>query len=47
MDSYFVTGCGVSVICDSKDSVLAWVMEMIERGGAPTVEKIDILTPVR
>ena len=40
MTSYFVTGCGVSVICDDKDSVLTWVMEMIERGGTPTVELI-------
>jgi len=31
--SYLVSGCGISVICDSRASVLQWIDEILERGG--------------
>ena len=34
---YLVTGCGVSVICESKEAVKRWMSDMIERGGTPNV----------
>ena len=35
--TYFVTGCGVSVICN-KENVIAWIQDMLQRGGTPAVE---------
>jgi len=39
---YLVSGCGLSVLCDSKDSVIAWMKEMVSKGGTPEVRELKI-----
>lgn len=38
---YLVTACGVSVICDTADSVIKWMQEFVKRGGTPEVREFD------
>lgn len=41
-----VTGCGVSVLCESEASVGVWVLEFLRRGGTPTFKWVDELENV-
>lgn len=34
---YLVSGCGVSVLCETQESVVEWIKEMVQRGGTPSV----------
>jgi hypothetical protein len=40
MEAFKVSGCGVSVICYDKASVLKWTAYIVQRGGIPTVNKL-------
>lgn len=39
METYLVSGCGVSVIC-GKSNVPYWINEIVRRGGVPTVQRL-------
>lgn len=38
---YLVSALGVSMLCDSKDSVIAAMKEFVRRGGTPEVKEVD------
>lgn len=38
-ESWLVSGCGVSMLCHDKQSVVKWAIYMIDHGGYPEVKK--------
>lgn len=36
---YLVQGCGVSLICQKGERMLAWIREIIALGGVPKIER--------
>jgi hypothetical protein len=38
---YYVTAGGVTVECYDKDNVLEWVNYMLDKGLAPTVDRVQ------
>jgi len=37
---YRISGCGVSLICEEGQTMLWWISYMIDRGGAPEIQRI-------
>lgn len=37
--TWLVHGCGVSAICDTREGVLYWMIEMVKRGGVPVLTR--------
>lgn len=35
-----VSGCGISAICETKESMLFWIDQIIRHGGVPVVIQV-------
>ena len=38
-ETWLVNGCGVSAICHTREGVMYWMVEMVKRGGIPSVTR--------
>lgn len=38
---FLLHGCGVTLICSKGNSMIEWIGYIIERGGVPTVTKLQ------
>lgn len=39
-EMFYVSGLGVSVVCETRPCVLFWVTYILDRGGVPSVKRI-------